>query len=167
MPHPFHIAQINIGRARAPIDDPLMAGFVARLDDINALADNSPGFVWRLQTEEGDATALQPYEDARILVNLSVWETPEQLKDYVYRSVHTEVMRDRKAWFERMDSLHYALWWVEAGHIPTVEEAKERLQHLQTYGDTEYAFSFTRLFVPHASSLAISTSDPADVALPI
>ena len=142
----FHLAQVNIGRVRAPMDDPLMAGFVARLDDINALADGSPGFVWRLQTEDGNATALRPYDDDRILVNLSVWETPEQLRDFVYRSAHTEVMRQRKAWFERFSGMYYALWWVPAGHIPSVGEAKERLEHLRAYGESPHAFSFAMLF---------------------
>src|SRR6476660_5674713 len=95
------IAQVNIARALAPIDDPLMANFVAHLDTINALADASPGFVWRLQTEEGAATALQPYDDDRILVNLSVWETAARLKDFVFRSAHATVIRERKNWFER------------------------------------------------------------------
>src|SRR5216683_3289092 len=97
----FHIAQVNIARMRAPLEEPLMAGFVARLGEINALADRSPGFVWRLQTPKGNATYLRPYEDDRILFNLSVWETVEQLKDYVYYSAHAEVLRQRQAWFEK------------------------------------------------------------------
>ena len=105
----FHIAQVNIGRVHAPLDDPMLAGFVARLADINALADVTPGFVWRLQTDAGDATAFRPYDDDRILVNLSVWEGPEQLRAFVYRSAHVEVMRQRKSWFERFDGMYYAL----------------------------------------------------------
>lgn len=154
MHHKRHIAQVNIARARAPIDDPLMAGFVARLADINALAEASPGFIWRLQTEQGDATSLQPYDDERILVNLSVWETPEHLKQFVYRSAHTEVMRERKTWFERFGDVYIAMWWIDAGHRPTVEEAKQRLQHLQRNGESEFAFSFARLFsAPGAETL--------------
>jgi hypothetical protein len=140
-----HLAQINIGRARAPIDDPIMAGFVARLDEINALADASPGFVWRLKTEEGNATSLTPYNDNRILVNMSVWETPEDLRQYVYRSVHAEVMKQRKEWFERFKDVYMAMWWVEAGHIPTIAEAKERLAYLQLHGESEFAFTFASL----------------------
>ena len=140
-----HLAQINIGRARAPIDDPIMAGFVARLDEINALADSSPGFVWRLKTEEGNATSLTPYNDNRILVNMSVWETPEDLRQYVYRSVHAEVMKQRKEWFERFKDVYMAMWWVEAGHIPTIAEAKERLAYLQLHGESEFAFTFASL----------------------
>ena len=142
----MHIAQVNIARTRAPLDDPLLAGFVARLEDINALADTSPGFVWRLQTEEGDATALRPYDDERILFNLSVWRSPEDLRAFVYQSAHTEVMRQRKSWFERFDGMYYALWWVPAGHIPGIAEAKERLEHLRNHGESAQAFTFARLY---------------------
>jgi len=152
--HPRHIAQVNIGRARAPIDDPLMAGFVDRLEDINALADASPGFVWRLKTEAGDATSLQPYDDDRILINMSVWESPEHLKHYVYRTAHAEVMRQRKQWFERFGDVYLALWWVAPGHVPTVAEAKERLAHLQRHGESEFAFSFASLLAAPGGNMA-------------
>lgn len=142
----FHLAQVNIARMLAPLDDPLLAGFVARLEDINALADSSPGFVWRFATASGDATALRPYDDDRILFNLSVWESPEQLRDFTYRSVHVEVMRQRKSWFERFDGMYYALWWVAAGHVPSIEEAKERLEYLRVHGASAHAFSFTNLY---------------------
>lgn len=142
----FHLAQVNIARMRAPLEDPLMAEFVARLDEVNALADGSPGFVWRLQTDAGDATALRPYDDDRILFNMSVWETPEQLREFVYRGMHVEVMRRRKSWFDRFDGMYYALWWVPLGHIPSIEEAKERLEHLRTQGESAYAFSFRKIF---------------------
>ena len=144
----YHIAQINIGRIRAPLEDPQMYGFVSRLDDINALADASPGFVWRLQTEAGNATDVRPYEDERTLMNMSVWETPEQLREFAYRSAHAGVMRGRKAWFEPFDGAYQALWWVPAGHIPTVTEGKTRLEHLREHGETTFAFSFTKLFSP-------------------
>jgi hypothetical protein len=152
MGNQFHVAQINIARLRAPLDDPLLAGFVARLDEINALADGMPGFVWRLQTGDGDATALRPYDDDMILVNMSVWETTEQLREYVYRSMHVEVMKQRKSWFERFDGMYYALWWVPAGHIPSVAEARERLEHLRAHGESPEAFSFTRPFPPPGSA---------------
>src|SRR3712207_5874559 len=126
-----HIAQVNIARMHAPLDDPIMAGFVARLAEINALADRSPGFVWRLQTEESDATYLRPYNDDRILFNLSVWETIEHLKEYVYRTAHGEVMRQRRQWFDKFSGIYMAVWWVKAGHIPSVVEAKQRLEYLQ------------------------------------
>lgn len=142
----FHIAQVNIAIARAPLDDPLLAGFVARLEDVNALADASRGFVWRLQTDAGDATALRPYDDQRILFNLSVWENPEALRAFVYQSAHAGVMRQRKSWFERFDGAYYALWWVPAGHIPSIVAAKERLEHLRRQGESAHAFSFAKLF---------------------
>lgn len=142
----FQLAQVNIGRIRAPLDDPLLAGFVARLDDINALADSSPGFIWRLQTDAGDATSLRPYDDERILVNLSVWATPEALREFVYRSAHAGVMRQRRSWFERFDGMYYALWWVPDGHLPTVVEAKDRLEHLRSHGESAQAFTFAKLF---------------------
>src|SRR5689334_6665099 len=141
----YHLAQINIARMRAPLADPLMADFVAQLAPINALADQSPGFVWRLQSEGGDATAFRPYGDAPILVNMSVWESVEYLRAYVYRSAHTGVMRGRKQWFEKFDGAYYALWWVPAGHRPTVEEGRARLDHLREHGETAYAFSFQQI----------------------
>ena len=147
-----HIAQVNIARMRAPLDDPVMAGFVALLDEINALADSSTGFVWRLQTDEGNATYLRPYGDDRILFNLSVWESIEHLKDYVYQTAHGEVMRQRKLWFEKFDGMYMALWWINAGHIPSVEEAKQRLEYLQENGETPYAFSFKRTFPATAAA---------------
>ncbi len=156
--HPRHIAQVNIGRARAPIDDPLMAGFVDRLDDINALADASPGFVWRLKTEAGDATSLQPYDDDRILINMSVWESPEHLKHYVYRTAHAEVMRQRKQWFERFGDVYMALWWIAPGHVPTIAEAKERLAYLQHHGESEFAFSFASLLAAPGENTADAVS---------
>lgn len=140
-----HLAQVNIARALAPLDDPQMAGFVARLEEINALADGSPGFVWRLKTEEGNATSLHPYDDERILFNLSVWRTPEDLQQFVYRSAHAEVMRQRKSWFERFKDAHMALWWIAPDHIPTIAEAKERLAYLQLNGESEFAFTFASL----------------------
>lgn len=144
----YHLAQVNIGRLLAPLDDPQIAGFVARLDEINALADSSPGFVWRLQTAEGNATGLRPYEDERIIVNMSVWESIEQLKDYVYRSAHAELLKRRSEWFEKFDGVFAAMWWIEAGHIPTVEEAKQRLDHLYKHEESEFAFSFRKSFPP-------------------
>lgn len=144
----YHLAQVNIGRMRAPLDQPIMAGFVARLAEINALADRSPGFVWRLQTEAGDATYLRPYDDDRILFNLSVWESVEQFKDYVYRSAHRELIRQRREWFEQMEEAYMAMWWISAGHIPTIAEAKQRLEHLRQHGETAHAFTFKCIFQP-------------------
>jgi Domain of unknown function (DUF3291) len=145
----YHIAQVNIGRVRAPVDDPIMAGFMKRLDEINALADRAPGFVWRLQTTEGNATYFRPYpEDDRILLNMSVWETAEALKEYVYRTAHAELLRQRHEWFERFAGAYTALWWVPAGHIPGIDEARKRLAHLDAHGPTEFAFTFQQVFAP-------------------
>ena len=141
-----HLAQVNIGRVRAPLESPVMAGFVNRLDEINALADRSPGFVWRLQTEAGNATYLRPYDDERILVNMSVWETVEALRAYVYGSAHVELLRRRHEWFERFEGAYLALWWVPAGHRPSVDEAKSRLAHLAANGPTPFAFTLKETF---------------------
>jgi hypothetical protein len=144
----IHLAQINIGRMKAPLEDPVMAGFMSRLDDLNALADRSPGFVWRLQGDEGNNTYLRPYEDERIIVNMSVWETIEQLRAYVYNSAHAELLKQRRDWFEKFDGVFLALWWIPAGHIPTVDEAKKRLALLEAHGPTPFAFTFKTPFEP-------------------
>ena len=143
-----HIAQLNIARFKAPIDDPSMAGFVEQLDPINELADGWPGFVWRLQTDEGNATAIRAFDDDLLLVNMSVWESVDALGEFVYRSGHVEVMRRRREWAERMAEAYMCLWWIPAGEIPTVEEAKERLYHLRRHGPTPHAFTFKRRFAP-------------------
>lgn len=144
----YHLAQVNIGRINAPLDDPIMAGFVDNLDRINALADGSPGFVWRLVGEGNDATSLRPFDDDRMLVNMSVWETVEDLQAYVYHSDHTDFLRQRKLWFSKMAEAYHCLWWVRAGHLPTVEEAKERLEILRERGETAEAFTFHNPFPP-------------------
>jgi len=145
----YHIAQINIGRAKGPVEDPMMAGFMTRLDDLNALADRSPGFVWRLQTLEGNATYFRPYEhDDRILLNMSVWETIDALRHYVYKTAHAEMLRHREEWFERFAGIYLALWWVPVGHIPGIDEAKKRLAHLDQYGPTQFAFTFKTMVQP-------------------
>lgn len=143
----LHVAQVNIALAKAPVDSPLLADFKALLDPINAIADRSPGFVWRLQTEEGDATGIRGFDDDRIIVNMSVWESVDQLADFVYRSGHVAVMRRRREWFDRI-RMYMVLWWVPAGHEPTVEEAEERLAHLRRHGPTPHAFTFKQRFSP-------------------
>jgi hypothetical protein len=153
----YHLAQLNIARANAPMDDPIMADFQAALESINALADSAPGFVWRLQTEDGDATAIRPYEDERVMVNMSVWESIDELKQFVYRSGHTDVMRRRKEWFEPIQT-YLVLWYVPAGHEPTVDEAKERLAYVHQHGPTPYAFTFKRSF-PHPEVPALTVDD--------
>ena len=149
----FHLAQVNIARARGEMTDSVMAEFLANLPAINALADQSPGFVWRLQTEDGDATAVRPYEDRTILINLSVWEDLPALRGFVFRSAHAAIMRRRREWFERFERIYVALWWVPAGRRPSVTEAVERLAHLERHGPTAFAFSFREAFGPDGVAL--------------
>lgn len=144
----YQLAQVNIGVLAAPLDSLQLKGFVDALDPINALADSAAGFVWRLQTEDGDATAIRPYDDDMLIVNMSVWESLESLSDYVYRSDHKEIMRGRRQWFERMTEAYMVLWWVPEGHRPSVDEAKERLEMLRADGPTPEAFTFRSPFPP-------------------
>jgi heme-degrading monooxygenase HmoA len=131
---------------RADLDDPVMAGFVERLEPLNALADSSPGFVWRLQDEEGDATAIRVFEDERILFNLSVWRSIQDLEAYTYGSSHVEAVRARGHWFERMAKPGLVLWWLAAGELPTVEDARWRFELLWNEGPTSDAFTFRNCF---------------------
>ncbi|HEY7504612.1 MAG TPA: DUF3291 domain-containing protein [Gemmatimonadales bacterium] len=164
-PHPgFHLAQVNVGRARGEMTDPVMADFAAALPAINALAERTPGFVWRLQTEDGDATAIRPYDDNRILINLSVWTDLEALRGYVFRSDHATYMRRRREWFERFERIYVALWWVPAGHRPSVAEAVDRLAYLEAHGPTAYAFGFSTPLRP--DGLPIAREAAADDACP-
>lgn len=142
------LAQLNIAQARAEMDADLMSGFTARIDEINRLAESAPGFVWRLQDEQGDATALRVFNDPLMLVNMSIWESLEALQDYVYQSLHVELMKERKDWFHKMGEVHQVLWWVPAGHIPGIEEAKMRLEQIRSQGPCREAFSFARPFPP-------------------
>jgi hypothetical protein len=158
----FHLAQANIGRIRAPMDDPIMEGFRSQLEPINALADRSEGFIWRLQTEAGDATALRPFDDERMLINMSVWDSFESLQQFVYRSRHIGPLRDRKLWFEPLEGPILVLWWIPAGHIPTVEEAKSRLALLAADGPTPQAFTFRQPFAAPDGSSDEITAIPAE-----
>lgn len=142
-----HLAQLNIAKMKFAIDAPELVEFVARLEDVNALADDSPGFIWRLQTEDGDATAIDHF-GPEYLVNMSVWEDVESLHDYVYRTAHNEVMARRKEWFDRMLEVYSVLWWIPAGTIPTIAEADQRLQSLRQNGPTTEAFTFKQMFPP-------------------
>jgi len=151
----YHLAQINIGRLIAPIDDPKIADFVAQLDAVNALAESAPGFVWRLQSESGNATNIPYNHDPSIMVNMSVWESVEALQEFTYGSRHIGVFRDRARWFEKMSKPYYCLWWAPAGQRPTVAEGRERLTHYQEHGATPYAFWFSQRFpAPVAEALA-------------
>ena len=138
----WQLAQVNVARVRFPVDSDQLADFMALLDPINALADSAEGFVWRLQTEAGDATALRPFGDDRILINMSVWESFDALRSFVYLSRHLEVMRRRREWFERMTQAFLGLWWIPVGQLPTIADAKARLAILRERGPSPAAFTF-------------------------
>jgi Domain of unknown function (DUF3291) len=162
----YELAQLNIGIIKGPIDSPVMAEFVANLDRINALAERTPGFVWRLQTEEGNATAIRPYPDnENMAVNLSVWKDVDSLRRFVFHSAHVEIMRRRREWFETMDEAFLVLWWVQQGHQPSIEEAKARLEVLRRKGPTAEAFTFRQSYpppdAPQASPAAFGDECPA------
>ena len=145
-----HLAQMNIARMRGPLTDPVMAQFVAQLDVINALADQTPGFVWRLDEHlnAGSDEASQAYAAESVLVNLSVWEDVRSLQDFVYHSAHGALLRNRRDWFEKMEERWAVLWWIPAGQRPTVAEGRERLNHLRAHGITAHAFNFKQTFPP-------------------
>jgi hypothetical protein len=162
----YELAQLNIGIIKGPMDSPVMAEFAANLERINALADAAPGFVWRLQTEAGDATAIRPFENENQLLNMSVWRDAEALRQFVYHSGHLQIMRRRREWFERMTELYVVLWWVPRGHRPGVAEAIGRLEALRHQGPHPGAFSFAQLFPapdapPGAQPVALNDPCPA------
>ncbi|WKN42863.1 DUF3291 domain-containing protein [Tunicatimonas pelagia] len=141
-----HLAQLNVGTLRYPIDHPNIQEFVENLDRINQLAERSLGFVWRLQDEAGSATSFQVFPDPMTIVNMSVWENANVLKQYVYLSDHAQIMRKRQQWFEKHDGAFMVLWWVPEGHRPTLAEAKQRLELLKKNGETAEAFTFRKIF---------------------
>jgi hypothetical protein len=140
------LAQLNIARLLAPLDDPQLRDFVDQLDPVNARADAAPGFVWRLQTEDGNATAVRIYDDEWLIVNMSVWTSVDDLIAFVYDPAHRAVLRRRREWFERLAEATTVLWWVPAGHRPSVAEARERLDLLRSLGPTPEAFSLREAF---------------------
>jgi hypothetical protein len=150
------LAQINVARLKAPIDHPDTAEFVANLDGINALAETSPGFVWRFQTDDGNATSVHPTGDELVIVNLSMWTSVEALSDFAYRSGHTAFLRRRAEWFERATEPVVALWWEPAGSRPDEHEGMARLAHLRTHGPSAHAFTFRDQFDPAGRSRARS-----------
>jgi Domain of unknown function (DUF3291) len=139
----MHLAEVNIGKFRYPTTDPRMAEFMDNLDRINALAERSPGFVWRLVGDNNNATDLRIGDD--YAVNMSVWETPEALEHYVFKTVHVQFYKKRAAWFELMEKPHMVFWWVEEGHRPDLQEALDRLEHYQKHSATEYAFGWAEV----------------------
>lgn len=154
----WHLAQLNVGRAVAPVDDPAMHDFVNQLDEVNHLGDASPGFVWRLQGEGGTSSELRTTDDPRYLVNLTVWESIEALHAFTYRSDHRRVFKRRYEWFERRDGPNVCLWWLPAGSLPTIKDAEARLAHLAAHGPTPTSFTFKVSFPPPGERAA--TRDP-------
>lgn len=154
----YCLAQLNIARMKFGMDSPEMADFVEALDPVNASADLSPGFVWRLQDENGNATEQLIWDDPRWLVNMSVWEDLESLKAFVRSERHVAVMSRRREWFSAMAEAYVVLWWVPAGHRPTVPEAQARLEKLRAEGPSPEAFSFARPFPPPAEQSAEARS---------
>jgi hypothetical protein len=142
----FHLAQVNIAKMLAPIDSPVMANFVANLDPINALAESSAGFIWRLKGDNENATAIRVFEDDFLIINMSVWLDLNSLKNYVYKSDHTQVMKRRREWFHNLTDMHMALWYLPQNELPTPLQAREKLEHLQKFGETPQAFSFRKNF---------------------
>jgi heme-degrading monooxygenase HmoA len=167
----YLLAQVNIGRMLAPLDSPRLADFVAALDPVNAAAEAAPGFVWRLQTEDGNATAVRAFEwdradSAGVLVNMSVWESVEALAAYVYSDTHRAVLRRRREWFGRMAEAYTALWWIPAGHTPTTGEAEGRVLHLREFGPTPHAFTLREHFPPPDAARSGPIRSPEDWTCP-
>lgn len=143
----YQLAQINVANAKANQNSNIMRGFVDRLDEIHQLADNAPGFVWRLQMEDGEDGSLSVFNDPLLLINITVWEDIDSLRHFVYKTIHKELVRDRLDWFDNMPAMHQTLWWVPRGHIPTLQEAKQKLDLIRNEGPTENAFSFAKQFI--------------------
>jgi hypothetical protein len=168
----YVLAQVNIGRLLAPIDSPLIAGFVAALESVNAVADAAPGFVWRMQTEDGNNLAVRGFEQdavgapGGILINMSVWESVETLAAYAYGDAHIAVLRRRREWFSQLREAYLALWWIPRGHIPTVSEAEERVMHLRAHGPTAHAFTLKQHFPAPGSGYAEPIRSPEDWTCP-
>jgi hypothetical protein len=155
---PYHLAQVNIAIPKEPLESELLRDFMEQLDPVNSAADAAPGFVWRLQTDDGDATAVRGFGDDRLIINMSVWESVEALRAFAYEDLqHLAVLRRRREWFEHLGEAYMVLWWVETGHIPTVAEAEERLTLLRAAGPSPDAFTFKNAFPPPAE-----TPSPSD-----
>ncbi|WP_339724669.1 DUF3291 domain-containing protein [uncultured Paraglaciecola sp.] len=142
----FQLAQVNIGIAKGTMDSEVMKVFVDNLDPINAIAESSAGFVWRLKDEGGNATDIVFSDNANELVNMSVWESVEALKYFMFKTHHIDFLKRKKEWFETPSEATYVLWWIPAGHIPSIEEAKLKLSLIRKHGDTSEAFSFKKVF---------------------
>ena len=143
----YQLTQINVGRFKFPAEDERNADFMNNLDPINAIAEASPGFIWRLKDETGNATNIRAYEDPRIIVNLSVWESIEALQVFAYRTEHVQFFRRREEWFENFGGPSMALWWIRAGQYPSAAQGREKVEYLTKYGSTLRAFTFREKFV--------------------
>ena len=141
----YQLAELNVAALKAPLDSPELKDFVDNLDRINALAEATPGFVWRLKGDGNDATSLRPLGD-NVIVNLSTWRDVDSLRHYVYKTAHVEILKRKREWFTRMADAYMTLWWVPEGHQPPVAEAVARLQHLRAHGATAEAFTFGEAF---------------------
>ena len=161
----MHLAEINVGRLRHPIDDPRIADFADNLDRINALAERSEGFLWLLKDDSGNATHISAFDDPQVIVNLSVWESPESLHAFAYHTVHRGFVQRRTEWFEGFDGPYLALWWIAPGAWPDAAEGRRRLAHLQAVGPSAYAFHFRKLFdpAPGIEPLVEPDAAPGDV----
>lgn len=149
----MQLAQLNIALAKYPMDAPEISDFVDNLDLINGIAETSEGFVWRLKDESGDATSIQLFDDPNMIVNMSVWQSVDALKNFMFRTHHKDFLARKNEWFHRLPEDSYVLWWIEDGYIPSTEEALERLEHLRTHGDSPYAFTFKSNFTAEETAL--------------
>lgn len=144
----YHLAQLNIADAKADSLSEIMQGFYNRIEEIHELAEKSPGYIWRYQDEEGDDVAERVFGNPLMLINLTLWQDIESLRHFVYKTAHKELIQGRKAWFKDMPDMHQVLWWVPEGHIPSVQESKDKLNLLREHGPTKNAFSFAKPFNP-------------------
>lgn len=154
----FHVAEFNIGRLKHPVGDPRIESFVSQLDEINRLADRSPGFIWRLKAEEQGGRVIQAYEDPLIIVNLSVWESIEALEDYTYQTAHRQVLHDRRQWFQPLQGPSLVLWWIPAGQLPSAAQGRQKLEQLEREGASPQAFTFRNRYPPPPESRAKTPS---------
>ncbi|MFD9001163.1 DUF3291 domain-containing protein [Streptomyces sp. NPDC059582] len=142
----YELAQVNIARLRFPLESTELKDFVDALDPVNAVADAADGFVWRLRSDSGNATDVAVFGDDWLIVNMSVWRGTDALTAFMYQGRHRELLARRREWFERVQEAMATLWWVPAGHRPTVAEAEDRLRHLRAHGATAYAFTLRTSF---------------------
>lgn len=143
----MHLAELNIARLKHPIDDPRIAEFARNLDRVNGIAERSPGFVWRLKDDSGNAVDLDAFDDPLVILNMSVWQDVESFENFVWKTVHRQFYEKRQEWFSVMKMEHFVMWWVDEGHRPTTEEAKARLAHFNDNGNSDHAFGWSHL--PH------------------